>query len=101
MSLCVCVYVWVFECVGGCFYLDVYINVEYSSTQQKSPTLPSFLTPLSSPSSPSLPAELTERMSLDSIKEHNWHIQSCCALTGEGLFEGLDWLVKNFEDVQS
>jgi ADP-ribosylation factor-like protein 5B len=42
--------------------------------------------------------EIAEKMSLHSIKEHNWHIQTCCALTGEGIFEGLEWLVKNFED---
>jgi len=21
-----------------------------------------------------------------------WHIQGCCALQGEGIYEGLDWL---------
>lgn len=37
-------------------------------------------------------AALTELFSLHEIKNHDWHIQSCCALTGEGLEEGLDWL---------
>ena len=38
------------------------------------------------------PAQLTDMFSLHEIKNHDWHIQSCCALTGEGLEEGLDWL---------
>ena len=37
--------------------------------------------------------EIAETFSLNEIKHHDWHIQSCCALTGEGLEEGLDWLI--------
>lgn len=37
-------------------------------------------------------AEITDQFSLHEIKHHDWHIQSCCAITGEGLNEGLDWL---------
>lgn len=37
-------------------------------------------------------AQLTDLFSLHEIKNHDWHIQSCSALTGEGLEEGLDWL---------
>lgn len=29
-------------------------------------------------------AEISKQLDLTSIKEHQWHIQSCCALTGEG-----------------
>lgn len=36
--------------------------------------------------------DLSEIFSLHEIKGHDWHIQGCCALTGEGLEEGLDWL---------
>ena len=38
------------------------------------------------------PLELTEAYSLSEIQNHSWKIQGCCALTGEGLDEGLDWL---------
>eukprot|EP00003_Mantamonas_plastica_P010714 TRINITY_DN2018_c0_g1_i3.p1 TRINITY_DN2018_c0_g1~~TRINITY_DN2018_c0_g1_i3.p1 ORF type:complete len:208 (-),score=23.51 TRINITY_DN2018_c0_g1_i3:70-693(-) len=38
------------------------------------------------------PADISEHLDLDSIKDHDWHIQGCCALTGEGLTEGLDWI---------
>ena len=36
--------------------------------------------------------ELTEIYGFNDITDHEWHIQQCCALTGEGLAEGLDWL---------
>ena len=36
--------------------------------------------------------EMTGALSLHSIRNHDWHIQACCALTGEGLLEGLAWI---------
>lgn len=41
------------------------------------------------------PAEISEGLSLHEIKKHDWHIQSCCALTGEGLWEGLGWIAQH------
>lgn len=38
-------------------------------------------------------AELSEQLNLTSIRDHPWHIQACCALSGEGLYQGLEWLV--------
>ena len=29
-----------------------------------------------------------------SIKGNNWHIQSSCAITGEGLLDGLKWIAQ-------
>lgn len=40
------------------------------------------------------PAEISDALSLHSIKDHDWHIQACCALTGEGLYEGLGWVAQ-------
>eukprot|EP01136_Pigoraptor_vietnamica_P007906 Opistho-1_new@42594 len=37
-------------------------------------------------------AEISTQLNLTSIKDHGWHIQACCALTGEGLYQGLDWV---------
>nr|XP_031540953.1 ADP-ribosylation factor-like protein 5B isoform X2 [Vicugna pacos] len=37
-------------------------------------------------------AEISKYLTLSSIKDHPWHIQSCCALTGEGLCQGLEWM---------
>eukprot|EP00450_Noctiluca_scintillans_P016002 CAMPEP_0194516612 /NCGR_PEP_ID=MMETSP0253-20130528/49534_1 /TAXON_ID=2966 /ORGANISM="Noctiluca scintillans" /LENGTH=173 /DNA_ID=CAMNT_0039360479 /DNA_START=33 /DNA_END=551 /DNA_ORIENTATION=- len=37
------------------------------------------------------PSEIADDLSLHTIRTHEWHIQGCCALTGEGLKEGLSW----------
>uniref|UniRef100_A0A7S0F6C7 ADP-ribosylation factor n=1 Tax=Craspedostauros australis TaxID=1486917 RepID=A0A7S0F6C7_9STRA len=36
-------------------------------------------------------ATLANKLDLQAVK-HQWFIQPCCASTGEGLYEGLDWL---------
>mmetsp|Transcript_7156 Transcript_7156/g.10939 ORF Transcript_7156/g.10939 Transcript_7156/m.10939 type:complete len:190 (-) Transcript_7156:250-819(-) len=28
------------------------------------------------------------------LRKHEWFIQPCCATSGEGLFEGMDWMAK-------
>lgn len=38
-------------------------------------------------------AEISQQLGLTRIKDHGWHIQACCALTGQGLYQGLQWLV--------
>ncbi|XP_075846986.1 putative ADP-ribosylation factor-like protein 5C isoform X2 [Microtus pennsylvanicus] len=38
------------------------------------------------------PAEISQFLTLSAITEHPWHIQGCCALTGEGLPAGLQWM---------
>merc|ERR1712084_80787 len=38
------------------------------------------------------PTEMTEKLGLHSIHQRPWYIQSACATTGDGLYEGLDWL---------
>ncbi|XP_044499845.1 ADP-ribosylation factor-like protein 5 [Mangifera indica] len=38
------------------------------------------------------PAEITDALSLHGIKNHDWHIQACSALTGDGLYDGLEWI---------
>ena len=37
--------------------------------------------------------EVTEKMGLHQIKEQRWMIQPCCSTSGDGIYEGLDWLV--------
>jgi len=36
--------------------------------------------------------EITERLGLNQLRGRQWYIQACCATTGDGLYEGLDWL---------
>lgn len=40
-------------------------------------------------------AEITEKLGLQEIRNRKWFIQSTCATTGDGLYEGLDWLSNN------
>jgi len=40
-------------------------------------------------------AEVTDKLGLHSLRQRNWYIQGCCATTGDGLYEGLDWLATN------
>ena len=42
-------------------------------------------------------AEISKQLSLTSIKDQAWHIQACCALTGEGLYQGLDWIASRIK----
>ncbi|ELR25449.1 Arl5family small GTPase [Acanthamoeba castellanii str. Neff] len=42
-------------------------------------------------------AELSDALNLHAVKDHDWHIQACCALTGEGLFAGMDWLAQQIK----
>jgi len=37
-------------------------------------------------------AEVTEKLGLHNLRNRQWYIQSACATTGDGLYEGLDWL---------
>merc|ERR1711904_711512 len=37
-------------------------------------------------------AEGTEKLGLQNMRNRQWFIQSVCATTGDGLYEGLDWL---------
>eukprot|EP01118_Nematostelium_gracile_P015206 TRINITY_DN603_c0_g2_i2.p1 TRINITY_DN603_c0_g2~~TRINITY_DN603_c0_g2_i2.p1 ORF type:complete len:181 (-),score=53.98 TRINITY_DN603_c0_g2_i2:86-628(-) len=37
-------------------------------------------------------AEVTDKLGLHSLRNRKWYIQSTCATSGDGLYEGLDWL---------
>lgn len=39
------------------------------------------------------PSDLVEKMGLHTMRRA-WHLQPCCALTGDGLVEGFEWLNK-------
>jgi ADP-ribosylation factor-like protein 5B len=43
-------------------------------------------------------AEISESLALHNIRTHDWHIQACCALTGDGLYPGLDWIVQRLKE---
>jgi hypothetical protein len=37
---------------------------------------------------------IAERLGMHSLRGHEWYIQPCSALSGDGLVEGLEWLHK-------
>jgi ADP-ribosylation factor protein 1 len=37
-------------------------------------------------------AELTDKLGLNQLRHRQWYIQASCATTGDGLYEGMDWL---------
>lgn len=45
------------------------------------------------------PQEIQEKLGLThtSLKNRNWYVQPSCASTGDGLYEGLTWLMSNYK----
>jgi signal recognition particle receptor subunit beta len=39
--------------------------------------------------------EMIQALELHHVENRKWFIQSTCAITGDGLYEGLDWLACN------
>ena len=39
-------------------------------------------------------SEISDKLELSKIRGREWYIQGTCALTGDGLYNGMDWLVK-------
>ena len=35
------------------------------------------------------------KLGLDKARDRKWRVHPCCAATGEGLYEGFDWLAEN------
>ncbi|KAJ8764372.1 hypothetical protein K2173_006112 [Erythroxylum novogranatense] len=40
-------------------------------------------------------SEITDKLGLHSLRRRRWYIQAACATSGQGLYEGLDWLSSN------
>ncbi|CAK9320415.1 unnamed protein product [Citrullus colocynthis] len=43
-------------------------------------------------------AEITDKLGLHSLRHRRWYIQATCATSGQGLYEGLDWLSSNISN---
>ncbi|KAJ6794999.1 ADP-ribosylation factor 2-like [Iris pallida] len=43
-------------------------------------------------------SEITDKLGLHALRQRRWYIQSACATSGEGLYEGLDWLSSNISN---
>jgi hypothetical protein len=42
-------------------------------------------------------AEIMDKLDLHSLSNRNWYIQATCATSGDGLYEGFDWLSNQLE----
>src|SRR5690349_3302598 len=42
-------------------------------------------------------AEITDKLGLHSLRQRQWYIQATCATSGDGLYEGLEWLSSNLK----
>lgn len=42
--------------------------------------------------------QITEKLNLHSLRQRPWYIQSTCATTGDGLYEGLEWLSNSLKN---
>ncbi|EKM80060.1 hypothetical protein AGABI1DRAFT_113290 [Agaricus bisporus var. burnettii JB137-S8] len=40
-------------------------------------------------------AEITDKLGLHGLRQRTWYIQATCATSGDGLYEGLEWLSSN------
>ncbi|XP_078486126.1 ADP-ribosylation factor 2 [Ciona intestinalis] len=47
------------------------------------------------------PADVTEKMGLHSLRNRHWFMQATCATTGDGLYEGLDWLSNQLKQARN
>lgn len=45
------------------------------------------------------PDEISDKLSLHTIKDRKWQIQACSAKRGEGIKDGLEWALKNISSV--
>lgn len=43
------------------------------------------------------PAEVTDSLGLPKLRNRNWFVQSTVGTTGQGLYQGLDWLVDKLQ----
>eukprot|EP01126_Amoeba_proteus_P018508 TRINITY_DN1946_c0_g2_i14.p1 TRINITY_DN1946_c0_g2~~TRINITY_DN1946_c0_g2_i14.p1 ORF type:complete len:178 (-),score=27.96 TRINITY_DN1946_c0_g2_i14:292-825(-) len=41
--------------------------------------------------------EVTDKLGLHSLRSRQWYIQAACATSGDGLYEGLDWLSQSLK----
>ncbi|XP_041010971.1 ADP-ribosylation factor 2-like isoform X2 [Juglans microcarpa x Juglans regia] len=43
-------------------------------------------------------SEVADKLGLHSLHQHRWYIQSTSAISGQGLYEGLEWLSNNISN---
>lgn len=44
-------------------------------------------------------AEVTDKLALHTLRNRNWYIQAACATSGDGLYDGLEWLSQELKKI--
>ena len=44
--------------------------------------------------------EITDKLNLNKITDRPVHVQGCCATSGDGLYDGLDWIANGFKTAE-
>lgn len=44
--------------------------------------------------------EIAKSLGMEGVRDRDWFIQSCCGLTREGVYEGMDWLAKKVQNIK-
>lgn len=45
-------------------------------------------------------ADITNQLALHGMRNRSWYIQATCATSGDGLYEGLDWLSSKLKNLK-
>ena len=45
--------------------------------------------------------EMSTALALTEIRSHPWHIQPCCALSGQGLHDGMEWIAQRVNKLRT
>lgn len=45
-------------------------------------------------------AEITDKLALHSLRGRKWYVQATCATSGDGLYEGLDWMSNELKNIK-
>lgn len=47
------------------------------------------------------PKEVSEQMGLSDLEDRKWRIQGSCAVNGNGLCEGLEWIATTVKEIKN
>lgn len=90
--------VWVVDCTDEPRLEETSLELTQILADPKMANVPVLIFANKQDLASALPAdEVTVALDLHQIRDHPWQIQGCSALTGQGLDEGLKWLVQSIK----
>ena len=90
--------VWVVDCADEPRLEETSLELTQILADPKMANVPVLIFANKQDLATALPADqVTVALDLHQIRDHPWQIQGCSALTGQGLDEGLKWLVQSIK----